>query len=163
MSTSAVPAVVNYLVGVFRAANTIGAAPSPVPVYDGPTAMEPGQSNTALYVGVDDPGIDTPSSSPTGALSIWEWGQLGARSRWELITIPLTALAIDAGGDVQAARTACSGLYAAVDALIVPGDLTLGGLALYITGMGGATLKQGQYTSGAVAWWTFPIECKVRI
>lgn len=164
MTTSSLPSVIDYLVGTFTAAPGIGAATPPVAVYDGPSSSEPGLVDRALYVAMDDPGIGT--AATTGAVAgtvSWEWASLGAQRRYEQIAVPCVILCVDAGGNMRAARTLCTDLYATVDALIVPGDVSMGGRVLYVTGLSEGTMRTDQFSVGAVAWLTFAFECKARI
>lgn len=164
MSTSALPAVIDYLVDRFTAAGTLGAATPPVPVYDGPQALDPGQVVQALYVAVDNPGMgDDSSQGPVAAEFAWRWASLGAKTRYEQISVPCTAVHIDAGGSLRTARDGCMSLFAAADAVIVPGDLTLGGLVVVVTGMTRGELRTEQFDVGAVAWLTFVVEVQSRI
>lgn len=162
MSTSALPAVLDYLVTLFETAPTIGAASPPIPVYDGPEVTDPGMTPVALYVGVSDPGVESQAEAPVAAVHSWRWASMPLK-RYETLGVWCTSLAVSGSSDIRSARIACTTLTAAVDALIVPGNVTLGDTVLYVSGMSDSTLKQGQYSTGAVAWQSFFIECEVRI
>jgi hypothetical protein len=156
-------AAIDHLYSTFAAAVTLGAATPPVAVYDGPRAAEPGQNLLSLYIGVDDPGIVGANTGPVAAAGAWTWAGLGRLARYETFEVPCCALAADAASDMRSARLAAKGIYDAVDALLVPGDVDLGGTVLFISGVSTYALRQDQFTTGAVAWLTFAVGCKTRI
>ncbi len=156
-STSKVPAVIDYLVTTFQAANTLGTATPAVAVYDGPpVTQEPAE--LLLFVGIDDPDTD---EAPTSASSEQSWAALGAQAKTEQISIFCTAESWGGDTDVKAIRTAAYGIVAAVENLL-RGDVMLGGL-MQFAGVTGLTLRQNQTTQGAVARVTFQIEGQARI
>jgi hypothetical protein len=164
MSTTVLPAVINYLVDVFTAAPTIGAATPPITVYDGPQAIDPGELTKALYVAVDNPGVgDGASIGPVAAELSWQWAGLGAQRRYELFSVACTAVCVDPNSNLRTARQGCMDIFAAVDAVLVPGDVSLGNQVVFITGLSQGQLRTEQFDIGAVSWFTFAVEAKSRI
>ena len=157
MTTSRVPAVIDYLVAAFQAAATLGAASPPVAVYDGPVVTsEPAQQ--LLFVGMDDPDTD---EAPTSAQSEQAWAALGKQAKNEQVTVFCTAESWGGDTDVKKIRDAAYGIVVAVEALL-RADVMLGGL-MQFSGITGSTLRQNQTTQGAVARVSFQIEGQARI
>ena len=78
MTTSRVPALIDYLVAEFTTAATLGAATPPVLVFDGPpTTGDP--APLALHVGVDDVFTDAPAAAGTSEQP-WGWRRNGKNS-----------------------------------------------------------------------------------
>jgi hypothetical protein len=164
VTTSRVPAVIDYLVATFNAAATLGQASTPVTVIDGPAVTaDPGP--LALWVGVD--GIDPNGNPmPTAATSIQSRGNLadlGGQTRNETISVPCVALAQGGTDDVRALRVAVAGIVAAVDAL-VRADPKLGGNVIStMPGVAAAQWRQGPSPRGMAAQVTFTIDAETQI
>lgn len=158
MATSKVSAVIDYLVTTFTAAATLGQAPTPVAVYDGPfLAQTPTQLN--LYVGLTDPDAD----EPIGANSEQTWAALGKQAIDENLTVHCCAEAWSGDTNLQPARTSAYGIVAAVET-IIRNDVMLGGLVLFCQPVaGGAELQQDQTDQGARAKVLFRIDAKARL
>ena len=121
MTTSRVPAVLDYLVTLFQGAATLGQATPPVTVIDGPNpTADPG--NLTLWVGVDD--IANPE--PAAGDSTQAWAGLGHQARNEQIIIYCTAQAWSGDDNVRTMRVAVAGIVAAAEDL-VRNDASLGG------------------------------------
>jgi hypothetical protein len=161
MTTSRVPAVIDYLVATFQADVTLGKAPAPgtVNVIDGPAVTaDPGP--LALWVGVDD--ID-PGAFPAAASSTQQWAALGHMARNESLTITCVAQA-QGGDDVRTLRVAAAAIVSAVEDL-VRGDVSLGG---NVSTPGNAAVtaaewRQGPSARGMSARVTFQITAQARI
>ena len=160
MTTSRVPALVDYLVAQFTAAATLGAATPPVLVFDGPpTTGDP--APLALHVGMDDVFTDT---APTSATS--EQTAVGlAQKREELATIHLAAVAWAGTDDMKTVRTSAYAIAAAVEDLVRADTAVqaLAGAALARPGVSGMVLQQNNTTQGAVAQVSFTISYKTLI
>src|SRR5260370_36448917 len=98
--TSRIPALLDYLVGLFQNAATLGQAVPPVTVFDGPatTELDP---PLALYVGLADP--DNPATE-NAADSVQQWGAIGRLGRNETITVHCFAQARAGTDDMKTVR-----------------------------------------------------------
>ena len=160
MTTSRVPALIDYRVAEFTTAATLGAATPPVLVFDGPpTTGDP--APLALHVGVDDVFTDAPAAAGTS-----EQTALGlAAKREELATIHLAAVAWAGTDDMKTVRTSAYSIAAAVEDL-VRADTALAGLpgaALARPGVTGMVLQQNNTAQGAVAQVSFQITYRTLI
>lgn len=156
-TTTAVPAVIDYLVDTFTAAPTLGAAADPVTIIDGPETFQ--YSGRALWVGVDD--LD--SAAPLAAESNQEWVGVGARARDEQLSV--FCILQGWGGDqkFRSARDDAAATLAAIEA-VLRGDVYLGGLTLFqAPGMTGAIWMQAFTDKGAAVRIPFRIEAKARL
>lgn len=161
MTTSRIPAVIDYLVTAFTAAATLGASPAaPVTVYDGPVTTD-ASVNLVLWVGLDDP--DGAGGRPAGDSS-QDWAALGHMARNEQVTIHCAADAWYGTDDIRAARLAAYAITSAVED-IIRGDATLGG-TVTTPGNAGVTnmqLLQDNTDRGALARVMFDITAQARI
>jgi len=159
VSTSRVPALIDYLVTTFTAASTLGAATPAVRVFDGPVITSD-PAGLALSVGVDDAfpeGVTTSAESEQAAVGL-------AQKREELVTVHCAAVAWG-GDDLKTVRLAATGIAAAVEDL-VRADTTLAGqtgAALARPGVTGMVLQQNIPAEGAIAQVSFRIEYKTLI
>jgi len=163
VTTSRVPAVIDYLVTTFQAAATLGQATPPVTVIDGPAVTaDPGP--LALWVGADD----IESATPAAADSTQDWAALGHQARNEQLAIHCTAQAWSGDDDVRSLRLAAAAIVSAVEDL-VRNDSSLGG-TVSIPGNAAVTSAQwlqgpalaGQ-NRGMAARVSFDITAKARI
>ena len=159
MSTSQVPALIDYLVNLFTNAATLGQATPPVVVYDGPqTTLAPAQ--LVLWVGLDDP--DTDQVAPSGAAAQQEWAAIGRLGRNEISTIHCVAEAWTGADDIRSMRVAAFGILAAVETLVRADPFS--GLALYADpGVTGIELRQNNTQAGSQARVSFQIAFKSRL
>lgn len=149
--TSKVPDLLAYLVTLFSAADTLGAADPPVTVFDGTQTTEDDPPLT-LWVGLDDPDSD---SAPLAATSDRQWNGLDSQS--ELITVFCVAESWSGGDDVIFERTAAYGIVAAAEEL-VRGDASQFGIGASRTpGVTGSQLRQNNTNRGAQARVSFQI------
>ena len=155
MSTTVVPAVLDWLVTAFTSAPELAG----VTVYDGPvTTGEPSQ--LVLWVGLNDPDS---VSAPIGAESQQEWAGVGARQRNEYVTVHCVAEAWAGTTDVQTIRLNAYGIVAGVEQ-ILHADPTLGGLVLFTDPtMPQRQLRQNNTANGQLARVAFSIKAKARI
>ena len=160
MSTSKVPDVIDYLVGLFTNDVTLGQAPAPntVAVYDGPR-LEQSPSQRNLYVGMTDPD----ANEPVAANSVATWAGQGRQAVNEDITIHCCAEAWSGETDVRTLRQAVYGIFGAVQDLI-RGDVQLSGGVLWWAPVGPEhELQQNQTDQGAIVKVLFQIDAKARI
>ena len=150
MTTSRIPALIDYLVATFTAASTLGAASPPVLVFDGPVVTA-APAQLALYVGVDDVFTD---QAPISATS--EQARMGStRGRQELAAIRCAAVAWAGTDDARTVRTQAFAILAAVEDLIRTNADKFGGLADQGSpGVSGIALQQysGDGTTAQVAF-----------
>jgi len=158
VTTSRIPALIDYLVTTFTAASTLGAASPPVTVFDGPqTTAAP--YPLILWVGVDDP--DTADVAPSAAASEQEWAALGKLARNEITTIHCVAEAWTGADDIKSMRTAAFAIEGAVEDIVRTDPFS--GLALYPIGVTGLELRQNNPAEGSQARVSFQIVFKSRI
>jgi hypothetical protein len=138
MTTSRVPALIDYLVNAFTSAATLGAATPPVLVFDGPpTTADP--APLALYVGVDDVFTDQAPISATSE----QIRQGAAQHRQETTSIHCAAVAWAGTDDMRIVRTAAFAILAAVEDLIRTNTDKFGGnVSFQLPGVSGITLQQ---------------------
>jgi hypothetical protein len=162
VTTSRVPAVLDYLVTTFNAAATLGAAAAPntVLIFDGPvTGLT--SAPLVLWVGMDDP---DGTGGRRGAVSTQDWAGLGHQARNEFITIHCAADAWTGVDDTRTARLLAYAITSAVED-IVRNDATLGG-TVSVPGNAAVTageLWQDNTDRGALARVMFDITAQARI
>ncbi len=158
--TSRVPALIGYLVDLFTADATIGAATPPVTVYDGPatTGLDP---PLKLFIGLTDP--DNPAAEPA-ADSQQSWAALGRRGRDEQVTIHCVAEAWSGTDDIRTLRLAVYAIVAAIETLMQADTTQFGGNVLFPDpGLTTMALLQNNTTTGAIARVTFDLIFKSRV
>jgi hypothetical protein len=162
VTTSRIPAVLDYLVATFTAASTLGAATPPVTIIDGPAVnADPGP--LALWVGCGDIGLAVTDA----ATATQQWAALGRQARDEQLTIFCTAQAWSGSDDIRVLRLAAAAIVAAVEDL-VRNDSSLGG-TVTVPGnaaVTNATWQQGPGLSGdrgMAVRITFEISAEARI
>jgi hypothetical protein len=168
MTTSRIPAVIDYLVGLFQNATTLGGPlvngqqTGSVNVIDG-SAVTADPGPLALWVGCGDIG----ATIADAATATQSWAALGRMARDEQLTIFCTAQAWSGSDDVRVLRLAAAGVVAAVEDL-VRGDASLGGV-VSVPGnaaVTGAQWQQGPGLSGdrgMAVRITFEITAQARI
>jgi len=158
--TSRLPPLIDYLVGLFQAASTLGQAIPPVTVFDGPqtTELDPPLS---LWVGLPDP--DNPAAE-TAADFTQEWAALGRQGRNETITIHCCAQAWSGADDVRTVRLAVTGITSAVETLMQADTTQFGGNVLFpAPGFASGSLSQNNTDRGAIARIPFNLTFRSRI
>ena len=158
--TSRLPALIDYLVNLFTADATLGAATPAVTIYDGPptTALD---APLKLYVGLTDP--DSDAAEPAGE-SQQTWAALGRRGRDETVTIHCCAEAWSGVDTIQTVRLAATGIVAAVETLMQADTTQFGGNALFPDpGVSVMQLSQNNTSTGAIARQAFDLVFKCRI
>jgi hypothetical protein len=113
------PATVDYLVALFKAAATIGAATPAVQVIDGPMP-DSGPLPLALWVGVEDITAASVGDATTAGVSEKTRSVYG-QGREEAITVFCTAAAWSGSsqGGYSGIRAAAAGIVTAVEAVVV--------------------------------------------
>lgn len=158
--TSKIPQLIDYLVTLFGNSALLGAAATPVTVYDGPTATEL-DPPLKLYVGLTDP--DNTGGEPA-ADSQQEWAALGRQGRNETVTIHCCAEAWSGTDDMKTVRVAATGIVAAVEQVMQADTTQFGGNALFPDpGITSLSLLQNSTTTGAAARVTFDLVFRARI
>jgi hypothetical protein len=160
VTTSRVPALIDYLVTTFTAATTLGAATPAVLVFDGPpTTGDP--APLALHVGMDDAFSGNP---PVSASSEQTRQGLGLGRREETVTVHCAAVAWAGTDGMKTVRLAAFAILAAVEDL-VRGELShFGGAGdLATPGVSGIVLTQDNTAQGAIAQVAFSITFKAFI
>jgi hypothetical protein len=158
--TSRVPALLDYLVTLFTAAATIGAATPAVTVSDGPatTELDP---PLMLFVGLTDPdnqGLEAAAESQQ------DWSAMGRLGRNETITIHCCAQAWAGTDPMQSQRVAAYGIVAAVEAVMQADSTQFGGNVLYPSpGITALALTQNNTSIGAIARVAFDLVFTARI
>jgi len=158
--TSRIPALIDYLVTLFTADATLGAATPPVTVYDGPatTGLD---APLKLYVGLTDPDSDVIEPAADAAQG---WAALGRRGRDQQVTIHCCAEAWSGTDTIQAMRLAVAGITAAVETLMQADTTQFGGNALFPDpGITGLALSQNNTSTGAIARQAFDLVFRTRI
>jgi hypothetical protein len=147
VTTSRIPQAIDYLVGLFQGAVTLGGPlvngqqTGAVNVIDGPAVnADPGP--LTLWVGVGD--IDPGTGAPETANGSQAWAGLGRMARNEDLTIFCTAQAWSGSDDVRTLRLAAAAVVAAVEDL-VRGDASLGGV---VSTPGNAAVTATQWRQG---------------
>lgn len=156
MST-AVPALIDWLVGAFTAASTLGQAVPPVTVYDGPptTSLDP---PLKLYVGLTDPDNEGIEAAATFQQTR---ADMGAAARDEVSEIHCCAEAWSGTDDMPTVRHAVAAIVAAVETIIRSDNTRFGGnAALAAPGITAGELLQNNTQQGAIARIPFSIAFK---
>lgn len=159
-TTSRLPALIDYLVGLFQGAATLGQATPPVTVFDGPatTGLD---APLKLFVGLHDP--DSIGAEEAGGFT-QSWAALGRLGRDEMVTIHCCAEAWAGTDDLKTVRLAVTGIVAAVEALMQADTTQFGGNALFPDpGITAGVLMQNNTQQGAVAREMFDLIFKCRI
>ncbi|HEY9389173.1 MAG TPA: hypothetical protein VIR27_05295 [Mycobacteriales bacterium] len=150
--TSAIPAVIDYLVA------TLTASLTEVRVIDGPGITDDSAENW-LFIGVDDPDSD---SAPTAAEAESDWSALGARQRREDIVVHCAAISYSGDDVMKTVRDTAFVTAAGVEKAIVA-DPTLAGAVLYATFGGVSAVRQNTNDQGVEAWALFTVRARARL
>lgn len=165
MSTSAVPAVIDYLVATSKASPQLGSSTTaPVVIYDG-APIDGAWPPLALYIGADSNYVLSPSTTPipVAAVSQQSWVGLGARKRDEKLTIHCVIEAHLGDTLMKVARDAAHSVMSAFEDMTRL-DANAGGNVLYTDpGVTNATWIQGQTSDGARVLISFDFSCDARI
>ena len=160
--TSRLPALIDYLVTLFTAAGTLGAATPPVTIYDGPatTLLD---APLKLYVGWTDPETPPGTGEPGGDTQ-QTWAALGRLGRDEQVTIHCCAEAWTGVDDIRTARLSCTAITAAVETLMQNDSTQFGGNVLFPDpGLTNISLPQANTDHGALVRQTFDLTFRCRI
>jgi len=164
VSTTAIPAVIDYLVAQANASASLGASASaPVAVYDGPVVLDQWPP-MILWVGVDAQWLlQDQQGTTTPAKATQEWVGPGNRKRNEHLTISCVADAWYGGTDVRTARQSVLAIMAAFEDM-TRNDANLGGNVLFIEpGVTNTQWYAGQFAAGLRVLAGFDFNCFARI
>ena len=165
MSTSAVPAVIDYLVAQARASTALGASTTaPVTIYDGPT-IDGAWPNLSLHIGSELAYVLTPdvTPAPEAAFSNQTWVGAGNRKRNENLTIHCVIDAHVGESITKMARDAAHSVLSAFEDMTRV-DANTGGTVLFNDpGVTNTHWYAGQIKDGARALITFDFNCDARI
>lgn len=157
-TTSRVPALIDYLFGLFANDPTVGGAG--VTVYDGP-ATTAADAPLKLFVGLSDP--DSTAAQPAAAFT-QEYGGLGKMAKNETTRIHCVAEAWSGDDTLSVVRTAVYGITAAVETLLLADTTQFGGNVLFPrNGFTAGDLSQNNTTTGAIARVSFDLVFQSRI
>jgi hypothetical protein len=145
---SKVPALLDYLVGAFQAAATLGQATPPVTVYDGPPTTA-ADDKLKLYVGLTDP-----DSEDAEEAAVW------TQTRIDLAAGRREDTEAWSGDDtISAVRHSASAIVAAVETLVRANGDQFGGNATFVPANAAAyTLTQNNTSTGAICRITFDLQ-----
>ncbi len=161
MSTSAIPAILDYLVATFTAAPTLGAATPPVTVIDG-ALLSSDHPMRSLVVGTND--LDG-TFLPEAATSTQSWVGIGGQHRNEHVQILCMAEAWSGDEELGLSplRAIAATIVSAVEN-ITRADANVGGNALYTEpGVTNLVWRQGQTNKGTLVRVFFSFDCFARI
>jgi hypothetical protein len=164
-TTSAVPAVIDWLVAAAQASPLLGAATPAVSVFDGPQPPAKTQSlNQVLWVGCDAPNPDAVFADATQAWAVMDH----ARTKDEDGTVTCSAQHWSGDPSVKVHRDGAAAIVAGVEQLLRgdgstgPGDATMGRLALW-SGMDVGRWETRQLAGGVAVLCTFTVVYRVRL
>jgi hypothetical protein len=149
---SKVPALIDYLVGLFTADPSLAAlslgGQSGVTVFDGPATVG-ADPFLKLFIGLADPDADTIQAAATWSQSR---GDMGTTTRDETVTIYCCAEAWSGSDSVSDVRHAVFAVTGAVETLVRADTTRFGGNAAQATpGFASGSLMQNNTEQGAVA------------
>jgi hypothetical protein len=152
--------MIDYLVTLFNAAGTLGAATPQVTIYDGPAVSEL-DPQLKLYVGManpDNPGEVAYDSTQT-------WAAIGRFGRDEQLTIHCCSEAWSGDDNVQTVRRACTAITSAVEVLMQADSSQFGGNVLFPDpGMSNVASPQNSDTGkGVIVRQSFDLIFRCRI
>lgn len=164
-TTSAVPAVIDYLVAAAKASPLLGLASPPVSVFDGPQPPVATQAlPRVLWIGADATNPDATVADATQSWPVMDH----ARTKDEDTDIICSAQHWSGDPSNKVHRDGAAAIVAGVETMLRgdgstgPGDAKMGGLALW------SGVDVGQWTprqvAGGVAWLvTFKIIYRARL
>ena len=158
--TSRLQPLTDYLINLFTTAATLGAATPPVTIFDGPATTDL-DAFLKLYVGLTDPDN---SAAEVGGDTQQTWAAIGRFGRDETVTIHCCAEAWSGADTISVVRLACTGITAAVEALMQADTTQFGGNVLFPDpGLTNISLPQNNTQRGAMARQTFDLVFRCRI
>lgn len=152
--SSRVPALIDYLVGLFTGSAALGQATPPVTVFDGPnvTGLDP---PLKLFVGLTDPdnlGIEAAATFTQAR------ADLGSATRDETSAIHCVAEAWSGSDSISAVRHSAAAIVAAVETLVRTDTTQFGGSGFAQPGVNVGELLQNNTPTGAIARIPFQIQ-----
>lgn len=164
MSTSAIPALIDRLVSTSKASVTLGAAPLPVTICDGPV-VSGDYPKLALWFGVDANYLMSAAGTvaPISGQAVQQWIGIGGHVREEVLTVHCVADAWIGETDTRTARIAAYSIMSAFEDMTRL-DANAGGTVLFTDpGVTNSVLYQGETSVGARVLVAFDFTCKARI
>jgi hypothetical protein len=158
VSTSALWEFLTALLAKFRADPTITGATYNVLIIDGPTLLDESRPNI-LFVGGSP--TDKDMQTPDGTFD-QVWGELGARARYEDLSVSCELWVRDGSTDLAARRATAQALLAAIEAALRV-DFTLGVGRLMWCEVNAGSLFQMQAKTGSGVKVPFTITAKARL
>lgn len=156
VATTALFDTITQLLVLFRADSTLTA--NKVFVNDGPILLDASQPNI-LFVGGNPP--DDQGSSPVGQFN-QRWGELGARAKYEDLTVHCELWVRTGNTDIAAARSLMQTLLAAIESALRL-NFTLTIVRVYSAQIESGELHQIQSSSGATLALPFTLAVKARL
>lgn len=157
VATSALWELVAALLAKFRADATIATTYN-VLVVDGPLLLDAARDNM-LFVG-GTPG-DKDMGTPDGTFA-QRWGELGARARYEDLTVACELWSRAGDNDLSARRATAQAILAAVESALRT-DFTLSIARLIAVEVQSGQLFQGQTQQGGTIRLPFTIAARARL
>jgi hypothetical protein len=164
-TTSAVPAVIDYLVAAAQNSPLLGAATPQVFVFDGPQPPVKTQSlNQVLWIGCDAPNPDAVFADATQSWALLDH----ARTKDEDGVITCSAQHWSGDPSVKVHRDGAAAIVAGVETLLRgdgstgPGDATMGRLAMW-SGTDVGRWETRQLAGGVAVLCTFTVVYRVRL
>lgn len=158
VATSALFELIDALLAKFRADATLTGTTYNVLINDGPILTDASRPNI-LYVGAQP-------SDQTGAIPDGEfaqtWGELGARARYETMSVACELWCRDGSTDIAAQRATAKTLLAAIESALRM-DFTLSIGRLHWCEIRAGQLIQQQTNRGATVAVPFTIAAKARL
>ncbi len=156
MATSALWDLLDALVATFRTDPTLTAAN--VAVFDGPPITDLSAGNL-LFVGAAP--NDADDSAPD-AVASQQWGELGARAKYEDLQLRCELWVVSGSVDMPARRQAAKTLLDAVENAL-RADFTLGVGHLLWIHLAGLEVRQMQTQGGSSVAATFTLAARARL
>lgn len=164
-TTSAVPAVIDWLVAAAKSSPLLGAASPPVYVFDGPQPPAATQAlNRVLWVFNDVPNPDA-----VAADAVQSWPVMDkARTKDEDGTVTCSAQHWSGDPSVKVHRDGAAAIVAGVELLLRgdgrtgPGDATMGGLVFW-SGVDVGQWSTRQLAGGVAVLVTFTVVYRARL
>lgn len=158
VATSALFELVDALLAKFRADATLTGTTYNVQIIDGPILTDVSRPNI-LFVGGQP--SDQTGSQPDGDFT-QAWGELGARARYETLSVACELMVRTGATDMAAMRLTARTLLAAIESALRT-DFTLSISRLMWCEVHSGQLIQEQTTKGATVAVPFVIAAKARL
>ncbi len=157
VATSAWWDAVTALLALYRGDGTLTAAG--LRVVDGPILLDASGPSILIVGGTSDP--DQEDGAAAGEFT-QEWGELGARARFEALTVQHELVIRDGGTDLAARRTTAQVILSQIEALLRT-QFTLGVGRLLWAHITSAQINQLQAQTGSAVKVPFIVAAKARL